>query len=454
MTLASGLFGDAGFWDVAAAVQGDRYLVLYGVVPAWLIIVGVELPRGSIEPWLIREGSRSSRFARWASRFAWRSLVVAFIPAAAGLTVALGRPLGPGWHSEASESSAVFDATGTAPPVMLVLGVVLLSAGLTSMAAVAFLLHERWGGPGASVVILAAIFVITVVSSVRPGQLDVSCGLMVCAAHRSWWAVGATAAGLAAAITALWLIVRLYEGRKDGLPLGACSVVLGSLTLVVVMATHAVPMRGSRFTLADLLRTAFAGGDDDQLYLLGFVTYALVFGGGALLISAQAVQRDRDRLPLLAVRYGRLNRWVIDVAVRIVTWSAGLVAALLVVSTVLTLVFGGRLLSVDLPAVVTVVGLIGAGQTIFLAWVTAVTLAVTPEPRVVAGVFTIEVLLAAPVINRSQLLPLGLNLTGQITSSQTTRNLIYISVTVGTSFAVSIIGARSASVQRRILGRF
>lgn len=451
---SGGIPPDAGYWDAVIATQTDLYLLFFGIIPIWLLAIGLSFPQGSAEIWLVREGSRTRRLARWSARTFGSALLTAVIPALAGLSVASGLPMTGTWSSGTLEAGVILAAAGIPPLAALITQVVLLSLSLTTVAVIAFVLRERWASPTGTVTILTAMFIALLLLGGGEGSSAVPLSaIFLMYMHGSSGSVLGTIFLLVICVLGLWGLSWMGERRVVQLPPAARSALLALAGLTSIMLTHALPLASESFTLADVLRRAFMGGDLERVSPLGFTSYGLVFTAGALWIGMRTMQHDRDRLPLLAVRHGRLDRWGYLVLLRIVIGSACLVTALLLVSAAVSLPLGARLLSDDLGALLVVVGGIGTLQIVFLAMLFASTMTISAEPRTVLIVLAVTLFLAMPPVNRGHVFPVGLSLTGELAADQLRRDLLLMSAATAVSAIAALLLTRIPSVQKQILGR-
>lgn len=325
-------------------VSGDSYVLIPWLFMAWIVGVATHLAGSTDSIVLLRYGSRLRWLLARGVVFVRDALLLVGVTVVAAAVTAPGLPLTPHWTQApwgliGNTLLESWSTSGVSPLVALLLQSVLTVCGLVAiamMAAAVALSTSRYRHLGL-VIVLAAGFLVPLLLVRLPfsGALE----SLVILARRGLPGWPVTPILLVAAISAVVVAaVAVSERRRPPLRPVSVATVLYLLLVGVLLGVGARGSGGSTF--ADLVATLFHGAGPADFRVTTFTVSMLIFLGPAYLALLRIVEVDLPRLPLLAVRHGRVWPWLRTIAVRSFLTGVALVLGLALLSLVLAAVTG------------------------------------------------------------------------------------------------------------------
>ncbi|MFT4122596.1 MAG: hypothetical protein QM635_02065 [Microbacteriaceae bacterium] len=450
--------------EVLTVLVCNPYVLLYASI-AWLLYSGLSL--GGLGPGhaggmlvLVRHGSR----ARWLAA----QLPHAGAEAARllGLVVlcALAASAGAPWSWEWGPLSALPEGagddaltalarTGVPPGLAWLLQAalsILVFVALFGLAAALTVFADRRRPLLLALVLAGELLGVLLLSRRLGGAAE---GLVLIADTRlPLWPASpfvAAVAAIALPLAVVTAIERAPRGRsraRDWPLLVYAALVLGGLLL------SAARTRGD--SLAESLSRVFYGASSTGLALTSYTLYTIAFLGLPFLAVLEAERADLLRLPLLAVRHGRLWPWLREVLLRRLLAAVVLVAATLGVTVVVTALFGGDIVTPGLGTVLHQYAVNGVLQAYVSTALALGVLLATGSDRAALAVLGLLVVLGLPAVGHGWL-PVGLNMTGLLDDAgfTATRGTVILALAaLGLTLGGHLATTRPAP-QRHLIGR-
>lgn len=399
----------ATFWESVSIIQTDRYLFIFGVLPAWLAATVATLAAGIGEPELIRYGSMWRYVLSRCLTFLHRAALFSLAPLAGGLIASWGLAGTLAWNGKyTDEISAAFANGGFTPLTSLAMQPLLATGSLTLLAALLVIVSLRCRT--ATGIVAAACMVYVVLLAALNLGAPVFGGIFLLHTSPSPTAAIATICALGLVLLGLVLGTRWLETRGRS----SLSTALGHLVppsvILAALVTHAFTLaQFDDLTFARLLEVSFGAGTPDVFVVTGFLTYALVYIGGALLIGVRTARAEDRRLELEAVRYGRLDRWWWVVVRRVTIESLALTVYVALAAGAIAMLGGSdAFASAGHAVLVTLVT--GIPQLVLMALLFAGVSALAHDARFIAGMGVVTLVASLPMVNQTRALPFGLSL--------------------------------------------
>lgn len=402
---------------VLNVVQDPYVVVVFGML-FWVVWVGLTLSTSTDPVVLLRHGSRT----RWTlQRYADAAREAALL-----LTILLGTALasstGLSWTSSWTRAAAL-DFLGQLLPLWVSSGVPPLLAILLQ------LLLTFWG----FLTVFAAVTAATLLPTRhRELVLVIACTIgfaaplllfklptgggqvlvtLIAARPPGWPATPILA--LCLLIGSMLALTHLLESRPlvpppNGLPALVYAVLIGSLMALVALTSSAP-------NLGELLREIFYGSSVESFTLPRYLLHTLAFLGPAYLALLALGSGSLPRMPLIAVRHGRIWPWLRAFLARQLLVAALVVAAMLALAVMLAL-GNGIPLGVDDPQLLWQQFVLNGVLQIYVATTVAV-LVVLLVGAETAGLAALLVLaaLGVPALTHG-FAPFGANLLGLLDS--------------------------------------
>lgn len=405
-------------WDVAVPVQADLYLLAYLFLPIWILQLALSLPLRAHETWLLRCGTRLRWLminGRWAAGQATGLLTAWLITS---LVLAAGLPWSAGWSHPADPDShqvllASLQAGGLSPIVAWVLqwfaylGLLLLLFGV--LAVTTLLAPKPW------VRYLAAACVYLGMVVVIRGGIGVGDSMFIyqaVAAGAPVWQPIVVPAGVLTLLAGVFAMVERARRSPYAVSWQRLGTTAGYLFLVITGLAATAANLGEELNLSDLLLAAFYGFDVSQLNVGVYAYFLLSFSGFTLLYLVSAEQRLWPLYQLISIRSGSPRRWMLlawrDIAAKATAVMLTVVAAAAAIVAVAGRPLTGPGLGLRVYHLIvnsTLQLVLATGLTLIVAYLTRSRGAVLAAIAIIAVVQT-------PMINISQILPVGLNALG------------------------------------------
>jgi hypothetical protein len=400
------------------AITSNPYLFAYITVVAWLVYVAVALPYVGETIVMARYGSRSRWLVAQATKAASEAGQLIVIASLCALAGSVGFAFSGDWGQLSTMSGSgnqiltTYARTSLSPLLawllQAVLSVLVLTALFTIAAAInAYATRSR---PLVLTLTLVTEFIGVLLLS-RASSAGAASGLVLLYdARLPGWPATPLILAAVASVAAVVIVAAIERRPRTHRHLNAALLTY----IAIVVAGMLVSTRPAiSSSLADELTGTFYGASIDGFQLATYALYNLAFLGLPYIAVLQTESGDVNRMPLLAIRHGRLWPWLRGILIRQLLASAALVVGTVLLAAAITLVAGGTLITPQLGQVLHQFALNGVLQAYVSTLIVLGVLLATGSDQATLAALAALILLGLPALTHGWF-PAGLNMLGYL----------------------------------------